>query len=70
MSDHITISANGQEYSLASGTTLAGFMSDNNIAAEKTVAAVNGNIVKRDATGACVLADGDKLELMTFAGGG
>tara|TARA_B100000609_G_C17052992_1_gene350034 strand:+ start:235 stop:447 length:213 start_codon:yes stop_codon:yes gene_type:complete len=70
MADQITITANGKEYSLTSGITLAGFMSENNIAAEKTVAAVNGDIIKRDETASCVLADGDKLELMTFAGGG
>lgn len=70
MADQITITANGKTYSIASGITLAGFMSENNIAAEKTIAAVNGNIIKRDETASCVLADDDKLELMTFAGGG
>ena len=45
-------------------------MRQNDIAVEKTVVAVNGDVIKREDMESCRLKSGDAIDLMTFVGGG
>jgi sulfur carrier protein len=64
------ITVNGKEYSISENSTLAAFMREHDIAVEKTVVAVNGDVIKREDMESCRLKNGDTIDLMTFVGGG
>jgi sulfur carrier protein len=70
MSNHITIYLNGQAQTIAPGTNLTTLVATmgqdpRGIAIER-----NRDIVPKSAWDGCVLANGDRLEVVVFVGGG
>jgi sulfur carrier protein len=70
MSDQIDVVVNGESRSVAPGTTVAALigllgLGDRRVAVER-----NREVVPRAQHGATVLAAGDRLEVVTFVGGG
>jgi sulfur carrier protein len=66
----MTITVNGQERTIDEGATLLELLKKLDLEGKVMAAAVNMEIVKQDRWGEHVLADGDKLELLDFVGGG
>jgi sulfur carrier protein len=70
MSENIDVVINGEARSVAQGTTVAALigllgLGDRRVAVER-----NRQVVPRAEHGSTVLAAGDRLELVTFVGGG
>lgn len=61
---------NGKEIELKRGMTLAEFLAAHNYRAELVAVERNGQIVPRAEFGAAVLKNSDKLEIVSFVGGG
>lgn len=66
----MTLIVNGEAREAAQETTLGALLEQLGIAGKVMAAAVNMNIVKKEAWDAHRLEDGDKLELLDFVGGG
>lgn len=64
------IHLNGLERDLAPNTTLAAFVEALGLDVRKVAVERNLEIVPRSAYGATLLADGDRLEIVNFVGGG
>jgi thiamine biosynthesis protein ThiS len=64
------IAVNGEDKEIANGLSLGGLLEQLQIRPARVVVELNRNIVSRDAYGATMLADGDKLEIVHFVGGG
>lgn len=64
------IAVNGEDKEIANGLSLGGLLEQLQIRPARVVVELNRNIVSRDAYGATTLADGDKLEIVHFVGGG
>lgn len=61
---------NGKDIELKRGITLAEFLAEHNYRAELVAVERNGQIVPRAEFGAAVLKNSDKLEIVSFVGGG
>lgn len=61
---------NGKETSYASPLTLAGLIEQMGIKADRVAVELNLNIVPRDQWTNTNLAEGDRLEIVHFVGGG
>ena len=71
MSDaRIAIVVNGEERQLPAGTTVLGLIELLGLGGRKIAVERNREIVPRAQHALAVLADGDRLELVTFVGGG
>ena len=66
----MTIIVNGQKRTIEEGATLLELLKKLDLEGKVMAAAVNMEIVKQDRWGEHTLADGDKLELLDFVGGG
>lgn len=66
----MTLIINGESRTYDAGTTLAAIMRDLGIEEKVMAAAVNMQIVKKEAWESYTPADGDTLELLHFVGGG
>ena len=71
MSDaRIAIVVNGEERQLPAGTTVLGLIELLGLGGRRIAVERNREIVPRARHADAVLADGDRLELVTFVGGG
>ena len=64
------IAVNGEDKEIANGLSLDGLLEQLQICPARVVVELNRNIVSRDAYGATMLVEGDKLEIVHFVGGG
>jgi sulfur carrier protein len=69
MSDSIAITVNGEGRSVAAGTTVAALIDALGLAGRVAVER-NREVVPRAHHATTVLGDGDRLEIVTFVGGG
>jgi len=65
---HLTV--NGAAREVAVGTTIAGLIEQLGLGGKRVAVERNKAIAPRATHGEVVLADGDRLELVTFVGGG
>ncbi len=64
------IVANGKVTEVAEGTSLQEFVLGRKTQAEGVIAELNEKVIRRDMWTGTVLADGDRLELVSLVGGG
>ncbi|MFH1283236.1 MAG: sulfur carrier protein ThiS [bacterium] len=64
------IKVNGESVNVNANTTLFQLLDELKVKNEWVVCEVNGNIVKKDLFESQRLKDGDKLEIVSFVGGG
>jgi sulfur carrier protein len=65
---HIVV--NGEERAVSEGTTVAGLLADLGLARQHVAVEANREIVPRAQHELRMLATGDRLEIVTFVGGG
>jgi sulfur carrier protein len=70
MSTSIDVVINGQPRSVGQGTTVAGLLTLLGLADKRVAVERNREVVPRADHAATVLSAGDRLELVTFVGGG
>ena len=73
MSSTVRLEVNGESREYAGDAapeTVAQLIASLHLDATMVVAEVNGDIVKRDDFARHILADGDKVEIVRFVGGG
>jgi sulfur carrier protein len=70
MSENIDVVINGETRSVQHGTTVAGLITELGLGDRRVAVERNREIVPRAEHGSTVLAAGDRLELVTFVGGG
>ncbi len=66
----VKVTINGEEREFAESLSIGGLLDELNIRPARVVVELNRRIVPRDAYGATVLSEGDKLEIVHFVGGG
>jgi len=66
----ITLMLNGEPRQVADGTSVAALLADMDLTAEHVAVERNLEIVPRSGFGEVLLADGDRLEIVHFVGGG
>jgi sulfur carrier protein len=64
------ITVNGAEREAAEGTTLEGLLVELSLPGRGVAVERNRALVKKADYGGCVLEEGDRLEIVTFVGGG
>jgi len=70
MSAHIAIVVNGEARSVAPGTTVAGLIGELGFGDRRVAVERNLEVVPRARHATTVLSEGDRLEVVTFVGGG
>ena len=70
MSDRIDVVINGESRSLAAGTTVAALIAELGLADRRVAVERNREVVPRAQHASTELAAGDRVELVTFVGGG
>ena len=70
MSERIDVVINGQERAIAPGTTVAALITELGLGDRPVAVERNREVVPRAQHASTVLAAGDRLELVTFVGGG
>jgi sulfur carrier protein len=70
MSDPIDIVVNGETRSIAPGTTVAALIAELGFGDRRVAVERNREVVPRAQHASCELAAGDRVELVTFVGGG
>ena len=68
--DSITIRVNGDARTVAAGATIAGLLEELGLGGKRVAVERNQAVVPRARHAETTLADGDRLELVTFVGGG
>jgi len=68
--DKIKITINGEQKEIAKNTTVEKLLSDLNVLDKTMAVAVNLQIVKKEDWSTRLLNDNDKIEALTFVGGG
>lgn len=68
--DSIEITVNGTHRRVPSGLTVAGLIAELGLAGRRVAVERNQDVVPRARHGDVELAPGDRLELVTFVGGG
>jgi thiamine biosynthesis protein ThiS len=66
----VRISLNGEEREVADGATVASLVAELKLPAGRLAVEHNRRVVPRSAHGEVRLSDGDRLELVSFVGGG
>ena len=61
---------NGRSREVAPGTTIAGLLQKLSLPGTRVAVERNGEIVRKPVYESTDLADGDRLEIVTFVGGG
>jgi sulfur carrier protein len=64
------ITVNGESREVADGTTVAGLLDELRLGGKPVAVEVNLELVPRQRHAEHRLADGDRLEIVTFVGGG
>jgi sulfur carrier protein len=70
MSASIEVVINGQPRTVNQGTTIAGLIGDLGLSGKPVAVERNREVVPRAQHASTVLASGDRLEVVTFVGGG
>jgi sulfur carrier protein len=70
MSTSIDVVINGQPRTVNAGTTVSALIGELGLADRKVAIERNREVVPRAQHATTVLADGDRLEVVTFVGGG
>lgn len=70
MSENIDVVVNGEPRTVAHGTTVTALIDALGLADRRVAVERNREVVPRAQHSSTVLADGDRLELVTFVGGG
>jgi sulfur carrier protein len=70
MSTSIDVVINGQPRNVSRGTTVAVLLDQLGLAQKRVAVERNREVVPRAAHATTELADGDRLEVVTFVGGG
>lgn len=70
MSTSIDVVINGQHRSLNAGTTIAVLIGELGLGDRRVAVERNRDVVPRAEHATTILADGDRLEVVTFVGGG
>ncbi|MBX3160024.1 MAG: sulfur carrier protein ThiS [Deltaproteobacteria bacterium] len=70
MSTSIDVVINGQPRSIGSGTTVLVLLEELGLLGKRVAVERNREVVPRAQHASTVLADGDRLEVVTFVGGG
>ena len=70
MSDRFDVVINGETRSVATGTTIAGLIVELGFGDKRVAVERNREVVPRAQHASTVLAPGDRVELVTFVGGG
>ncbi len=70
MSEHIAIVVNGETRSVAWGTTITALLGELGFGDRRVAVERNREVVPRAHHATTVLGDGDRLEVVTFVGGG
>ena len=70
MSTSIDVVINGQPRAVNAGTTVAALIGELGLGDRKVAVERNREVVPRARHATTVLADGDRLEVVTFVGGG
>ena len=68
--DTISIDINGESRRVAAGLTLAGLARELGLDAARVAVERNLEIVPRSTLAEVIVRDGDRLEIVTFVGGG
>jgi len=63
------VTINGKEYDI-NGITLAEYLKTTNYDIKRIAVELNGDIVPKASYSAAVLLDGDRVEIVSFVGGG
>lgn len=66
----ISVTINGESRAFDHAPTCADLISELRLAGKRIAMERNGEIVPRSQFGACVLQDGDRLEIVAAVGGG
>ncbi len=66
----ISIELNGRKRSLPGDTTLEALIADLGLAPESVAVEINRELVTRARRGSTLLAEGDRVEIVTLVGGG
>lgn len=64
------ITLNGESRTVAGGTTIRALLEHLSLAESRVAVERNLSIVRKSEYGGTVLEDGDRLEIVTFVGGG
>ncbi len=70
MSESIEVTVNGETRTVPQGTTVAVLIGDLGLGDRRVAVERNREVVPRGSHASTVLAAGDRLELVTFVGGG
>jgi len=70
MSSPIDVVINGQARTVADGTTIESLISELGLSGRRVAVERNREVVPRAQHATTVLASGDRLEVVTFVGGG
>lgn len=70
MQNTIQIQVNGEAKAWRSGATVADLLQDLEIKTERVAVELNLEILDRAAFAQCSLKDGDRVEILSFIGGG
>jgi len=70
MSESIDVVINGEARSVLQGTTVAALITELGLGERRVAVERNHEVVPRAEHGSTVLAAGDRVELVTFVGGG
>ena len=65
-----TIAVNGEPQAVPSGTTVAGLLALLGLDPRRVAVERNRDVVPRSTYADALLADGDRVEIVTFVGGG
>lgn len=68
--DSITVRVNGVERTVAAGATIVGLLEELGLGGKRVAVERNQAVVPRARHAETTLVDGDRLELVTFVGGG
>jgi thiamine biosynthesis protein ThiS len=66
----IAATINGHERRLTAGTTLRGLLDELSLEPVRVAVEVNRELVRRAELDQTVVGDGDRIEIVTFVGGG
>lgn len=66
----MTLSVNGKELQMPEGADVAALVEHLSLGAKRVAVEVNKELVVKQAWATTVLRDGDRVEIVTFVGGG